>query len=97
MPFRDTDSLQKARITLYYDKDAQKLLSYCLVEPFDSVSGYETNTKYYMPFRLSLPTVDVLDAPFRLVIEQKKGGAFPDEAQKGTLTGQIGIHQYNNL
>lgn len=97
MPFRDTDALQKARITLYYDADAQKMLNYCQVEPFDSVSGYDTNTKYYMPFRLCLPTVDVMDAPFRLVIEQKKGGAFPSNAHKGQLVGTVEIHQFGNL
>ena len=36
MPYRDDEFLRKARVTLYYDSEAQKLLPYCQVEPFDS-------------------------------------------------------------
>jgi hypothetical protein len=97
MPFRDTDFLQKARITLYYDQDAKKLLAHCKVEPFDSVSGNDTNTEYYLPFRLNIGILDRLQAPAVVCIEMKKDGAFPSNATKGQAVGTVEIHQYGDL
>ncbi len=97
MPFRDTDFLQKSRITLFYDQDAKKLLAHCKVEPFDSAAGYDTNTEYYLPVRLNIGILDRLEAPACVLIEMKKDGAFPSNASKGQAVGSIEIHQYGDL
>lgn len=97
MPLRETDALARARITLFYDPDAKKLLSHCKVEPFDSVSGYDTNTEYYMPIRLNIGILDRLAAPAVVVIENKRDGAFPSNAHKGQAVGTVEIHQYGDL
>jgi hypothetical protein len=97
MPYRNDEFLRKARVTLYYDKDAQKLLAYCKIEPFDSTSEYDANSEYYVPFRLSAGIFDKGEMPFRVVIENKKDGAFPSNAHKGQAVGTIEIHQYGDL
>jgi hypothetical protein len=97
MPFRNDEFLRKARVTLYYDEDGQKLLPYCKVEPFDSVSDYDTNTEFIVPFRLSAGIFDKGEMPFRVVIEKKKDGAFPSNAHKGQAVGTIEIHQYGDV
>lgn len=97
MPYRNDEFLRKARVTLYYDADAQKLLPHCKVEPFDSVSGHDTNDEYYVPFRLSVGIFDKGEQPFRVVIEPKKDGAFPSNAHKGQAVGTVEIHQYGDV
>lgn len=94
MPFRNDEFLRKARITLYYDADAKKLLPHCKVEPFDHVSEYDTNAEYYVPFHLNVGLLDKMEQPFQVVIESKKDGAFPSNATKGQAVGTVEIHQY---
>lgn len=97
MALRNDEFLRKARVTLYYDADAKCLLGHCKVEPFDDVSGYDTNQEYYIPFQLNVGLADKMDRPFQVVIENKKDGAFPSNATKGQAVGTVEIHQYGTL
>ena len=97
MPFRNDEFLRKMKITLYYDADSKQVLPYCKAEPFDSISGYDTNEEYYIPFRLSVGLFDKGEQPFMVVIEQKKDGAFPSSAHKGQAVGTVEIHQYGRV
>ena len=97
MPFRNDEFLRKMKITLYYDTDGKKLLPYCKAEPFDSVSEYDTNSEYYVPFRLSVGIFDKGEQPFQVVIENKKDGAFPSNMYKGQAVGTVEIHQYGDV
>ena len=97
MSLRNDEFLRKARITLYYDADAKQMLPHCKVEPFDDVSGHDTNQEYYVPFKLNIGLVDKLDQPFQVVIEYKKDGAFPSDATKGQAVGSVAIHRYGAL
>ena len=96
MPYRD-DSLAKARITLYYDPDAKKLLPYLKVEPFDSVSGHNTNDEYYVPFRLPTGTVDAFESTYIVEIERKSDGAFPSGTHRGQAVGPLEIHRFGDV
>lgn len=97
MSLRNDEFLRKARVTLYYDAAAKRLLGHCKVEPFDDVSEYDTNQEYYVPFQLNVGLADKMTGPFQVVIEQKSDGAFPSNANKGQATGTVEIHQYGTL
>ena len=96
MPYRD-DSLTKARITLFYDKDAKKLLPYLKVEPFDSVAGHDTNDEYYVPFVLPAGVTDRFTSPYQVIIEQKSDGAFPSGTNRGQAVGPLEIHRFGDV
>ena len=96
MPYRD-DALPRARITLYYDQDAKKLLPYMKVEPFDSVSGNDTNDEYYVPFVLPTRVTERFTSPAQVVIERRSDGAFPSTTHAGQAVGKMEIHRYGDV